>query len=271
MSQYNFQYQSPSNNNNPLNSNSHCCCFRCPECSAIKPNQFIENSPIENNTNMPNQFSSTFNPRHPYSYNNSPNYMDSKKISYFLNPRTLNNTSKSKNTLFRTKTNLTNTINYNTTKYNNDKCYNSYLPESDLMFYSLGRRYLNNGKIVHFNSLNKTYKFNRSNSYSSKNRKLSYLNSENERLRKLLKKVPKHDKNCFSESFSSSVFDNFINNYTKASKSMMNIRKNNKMIFNSFNTGENRLIRSDVQNYNSFVMPVNDLSSTNKIFGKINF
>ena len=270
MSKYNCQYQcSPSNNNSPLCYNN--CQFQCncPGCSAIKTNRYQENSPIQSNTYRQNQFSSTLYQLHPYSYYNSPNIINSKKASLIFSPRVLNKSSKFKNTFFRNRTNLTNSIKYNTTKNNNNKCYNSPLQENDLIFKNLGRKYLNNGKTVYFNSANKLFKFYRSNSYSAKNRKLNYLYSENSRLKNLLKKVPKHEKNYFSNNISPSVFDNFINKNKKKSKSLTNTLKDYKNNFNNFSLSENRQV-PNYKNYKSFVMPVNNFSLI-KALEKINF
>lgn len=273
MSQCCYQNPCSTNNNNSPSCNCNCQCHcHYPECSAIKPNNYSENSPILNNTNTPNQLSSTFYQHQPYSYNNSPKIINSKTASNFYKPKTLNNNPKFTNTLFRSRTNLTNNINYNTTKTNNNKCYNTVLPESDSIISSLGRKYLKNGKTVYFNSMDKIYKFNRNNSGSSKNKKLYYLNNENDRLKQLLKKVPKHDKNYIYGSVSSSVFDNFINSSKKANKNIMNSKKSYyRNNFHSFSVDKSRQKRSEYKKYNSFVMPANILNNTNKTLNTINF
>lgn len=177
----------------------------------------------------------------------------SKRRNYFLTPKSYNSNKKVNNAY------LHSTINYYSIINKKNKCNINLLQKSDfdLSNYNLGRKNYKSGKNIFCCSQNKNLKFNRNN--ISKTKKLLFFN-DNNKLKELLSKVPKHEKSNTPRSLSWSIYKNKKN--IKNQCFIMGDRINRR---NSYDN----LSINYIGKYISFIKPVNDLETFTKKIAKI--
>lgn len=268
-----YEYTSPQNNlvnYNPFSCSCHCYCHNHESQNNSIPDRISSTSQINSNGSNMN-FYGTFSPNfYSSSINNSknninPDYTNTivcpKRNNYFLSSKN----SKS-NSLFRKNSNCPFSMNDYTIKNHNKKCYNNLFHDSDfdLSIYNLGRKYLNTGKKIYFDSMDNNNIFNMDGSNHFKGKKFLFLNNDNGRLKRLLKKVPKHEGSYMLRSMSSPYFNESKNKKGMIFKnfflsSRTNGRNNNN--FKAYSTGK----------YLSFVLPANDLGILTRDNPKISF
>ena len=244
----------------------HCHCYYCPYYQVNNTQEEKPQSTQQNINYTTNNFASTadktnFSNNFKYTYVYNPN----NTTPIFQNDINDNSLNQNKNQKF------TKTINYddnnilnNESKIGNTKSINTS-PKFDKNLTLDKKNNLNNRKTTLFNSdiFNKN---NRNNSFM-KSQKLVDISNENERLRNLLRKIPKHDKKIFSIT-ENPIFNNY--NSTKRNKSLYKPYGSIKTKFNLFSNDDNNIKGYNNKKYNSIVMPPNDFGNVAKTMSNIN-
>ena len=254
------------------NANCHCPCHcHCNHCQYYNINnlQGEKKLPIQQTKNYTiNNFGS--------STTDQTKFSNKIQNTYFYNPN--NTTTILRNSLNGYSPNQKKNINFtrslnnyitdflnNESKIKNPKSFSS--SKFDKNFFLNGKNNLNNRKTGMLFNSDKCNEFKRNSSFI-KNEKLYDLSNDDDRLRQMLRKIPKHEKRIFSKNIIPT-----LNKYKpiKRNQDLYKTKGIYKTKFNEYVSSGNCIRGYNYKGFNSFVMPPNDFDKVTTTMSNINF